>query len=83
MTGLALIAIGIGLLWSSKAYAQDILDVQKFGRRRAAEAGWPRWLLAVAYPPFNRSVRFTHGVGVVLGVAVILAGALNLAGVWS
>jgi hypothetical protein len=82
LEGLLLIAVGLGLLWSARAYARDSAAVAEFQYDRLASRGRPRWLLSILARSANRSPRRMTRTNQAVAVVVIVAGLLNLVGLW-
>jgi hypothetical protein len=83
LQGLLLIALGLGLLWSASAYAEDSAAVAEFQYQQLTRAGRPRWLKSLLAPPrMNRSPRLLIRSNQAVALLVIVAGVLNLVGVW-
>ena len=77
-SGLLLIGLGLGLLWSAGAYADDAATVAQVTYARRRSRGVRTWLA-----PLNRSRRFQRAAAYTIAGAVLVAGLLNLVGVYS
>ena len=81
--GLALIAAGVLMLWSARAYTDVSGDFNARYAEALNERGTPRWLRHVLAPAGPRARHMDRAVARTLALGVILAGCLRLFGVWS
>ncbi len=83
MDGLIILALGLGLLWSAGANAEDVAAFNRAQRERLDASRAPAWLVRLIAPRYQTSPSVMTKVNRALAGAVVLAGLANLAGLWS